>query len=109
MYFFTKYACNLNYIDEEMKKSLPLTDCRRRPDQRLMEEANFDQAAAEKHRLEEKQRAVRKHREKNHIEYKCKYFEQVLDSISGEMMYKYNGKYWEMRKKMDYGDMPDLY
>jgi hypothetical protein len=54
MYFFTKFACNLNYIDEEMKKTLPPTDCRRRGDQRLMEEAKFDPAAAEKHRLEEK-------------------------------------------------------
>jgi hypothetical protein len=75
MYFFTKFCCNLNYIDDEMKKTLPPTDCRRRPDQRLMEEAKFDPAAAEKHRLEEKQRAVRKYREKNNIEYKCKYFE----------------------------------
>jgi hypothetical protein len=38
MYFFSYYACNLNYLDEEMKKTLPPTDCRRRPDQRLMEE-----------------------------------------------------------------------
>ncbi len=39
MYFFTKYACNLNYLDDDMKKTLPPTDCRRRPDQRLMEAA----------------------------------------------------------------------
>jgi oxysterol-binding protein 1 len=109
MYFFTKYACNLNYLDDEMKKSLPPTDCRRRPDQRLMEQGLYDPAAAEKHRLEEKQRAVRKQREKTNDEYRCKYFEQVLDSISGEMMYKYNGRYWDKRRKMDYGDMPDLY
>jgi len=74
-----------------------------------MEEENLDKAAAEKHRLEEKQRAIRKHREKNNIEYRCKYFEQVLDSISGEMMYKYNGEYWDKRKQMEYADMPDLY
>jgi hypothetical protein len=77
--------------------------------QRLMEATQFDPAAAEKHRLEEKQRAVRKEREKAGIEYKCKYFEQVLDPISGQMMYKYNGRYWDKRKNMDYADMPDLY
>ena len=109
MYFFTNYACNLNYVDDEMRKTLPPSDCRHRPDQRFMEESNLDMAAAEKHRLEEKQRAIRKHREKNNIEYRCKYFEQVLDSISGEMMYKYNGKYWDKRKEMEYADMPDLY
>ncbi len=75
MYFFGYHTCNLNYLDDEMKKTLPPTDCRRRPDQRFMEEGNYDRAADEKHRLEEKQRAVRKHREKSNIEYKCKYFE----------------------------------
>jgi hypothetical protein len=44
----------LNFIDEDMKKTLPPTDTRRRPDQRLMEEGNYDKAADEKHRLEEK-------------------------------------------------------
>jgi oxysterol-binding protein 1 len=63
MYGFSAFTCNLNYINEEMKKSLPTTDCRRRPDQRLMEEGDYDRAAEEKHRLEEKQRAVRKQRE----------------------------------------------
>jgi len=74
-----------------------------------MEEGNYDRAADEKHRLEEKQRAVRKHREKNNIEYKCKYFEQVLDKYSGEMMYQFNNTYWEKRKGLQYADMPDLY
>jgi len=32
MYGFGYFACNLNYVDEEMKKTLPPTDTRRRPD-----------------------------------------------------------------------------
>jgi len=32
MYFFGFHTCNLNYLDDEMKKTLPPTDCRRRPD-----------------------------------------------------------------------------
>lgn len=79
MYGFGYHQCNLNYLDNEMKRTLPPTDCRRRPDQRLMEEGDYDRAADEKHRLEEKQRAVRKQREKEGIDYKCKYFEQVFD------------------------------
>ena len=39
------------------------TDTRLRPDQRLMEEGSWDEANAEKVRLEEKQRAVRRRRE----------------------------------------------
>ena len=43
-----------------MKEYLPPTDSRLRLDQRYMEEGKYDIAAAEKHRIEEKQRAVRK-------------------------------------------------
>lgn len=50
-------------MDEEMKKTLPPTDSRRRGDQRLMEEGKYDLATNEKLRLEEKQRAARKIRE----------------------------------------------
>ena len=32
IYGFSKFACNLNYINDEMKLSLPPTDTRRRPD-----------------------------------------------------------------------------
>lgn len=42
MYGFSKFTCNLNYINEEMKRTLPPTDTRRRLDQRLMEEGNID-------------------------------------------------------------------
>jgi hypothetical protein len=74
MYGFGLYSINLNYMDDEMKRTLPPTDCRRRPDQRLMEEGKYDLAAEEKHRLEEKQRAVRKQREEMGIEYKPRFF-----------------------------------
>ena len=40
------------------------TDSRLRPDIRLLEEGKADESAAEKHRLEEKQRAARKLRER---------------------------------------------
>ena len=53
-YFFGNHTINLNYVDNEMLKTLPPTDCRRRMDQRLMEEGKYDEASDEKHRLEEK-------------------------------------------------------
>ena len=45
---------SINYVDDIMLETIPPTDCRRRMDIRLMEQARFDEAAAEKHRLEEK-------------------------------------------------------
>lgn len=54
MYGFGYFSINLNYIDDMMLKTLPPTDTRRRSDQRYMEEGNYDKAADEKQRLEEK-------------------------------------------------------
>jgi len=47
-----------------MEDEVAPTDSRRRPDQRLMEQSDWDGANKEKHRLEEKQRAARRLREK---------------------------------------------
>lgn len=59
MYFFSKLALTLN----EPEDGVAPTDSRLRPDQRLMENGKWDEANMEKQRLEEKQRAVRRHRE----------------------------------------------
>ncbi len=66
-------------------------------------------AAAEKHRLEEKQRAARKIKEQMQVIHKPKWFTECEDEISGEKTYKFNDKYWDKRKKMDYADFPDLF
>ena len=52
-YNFTEMASQLN----EFEEGVAPTDSRRRPDQRLMEEGNWDEAN------EEKQRAARRQRE----------------------------------------------
>jgi hypothetical protein len=59
MYNLTQFAVQLN----EPENGVAPTDTRNRPDQRLMEEAKWDEANAEKLRLEEKQRTTRKKRE----------------------------------------------
>jgi hypothetical protein len=59
MYNFTELAVQLN----EPEEGVAPTDTRLRPDQRLMEEAKWDEANEEKIRLEDKQRAARKKRE----------------------------------------------
>lgn len=59
MYYFSSLALTLN----EEEEGVCLTDSRLRPDQRLMEAGRWDEANAEKQRLEEKQRATRRRRE----------------------------------------------
>lgn len=58
-YNFTELACQLN----EPEDGVAPTDSRHRPDQRLMEYGRWDEANAEKVRLEEKQRMTRRERE----------------------------------------------
>lgn len=60
MYYFSTLALTLNEPEEEVAP----TDSRRRPDQRLMEDGHWDEANAEKQRLEEKQRSSRRERER---------------------------------------------
>lgn len=56
---------SLNEVERDMKGQLCPTDSRLRPDVRLLEQGDIDAAAAEKSRLEDKQRATRKQLKKN--------------------------------------------
>ncbi|XP_069385557.1 oxysterol-binding protein 1 isoform X7 [Paralichthys olivaceus] len=67
MYFFSTLALTLN----EFEEGVAPTDSRRRPDQRLMEDGRWDEANAEKQRLEEKQRTARREREREAVKVAC--------------------------------------
>ena len=54
MFFFTQFSLQLNNLPEYLKDKLPPTDSRLRPDQRALENGNFDLAIEEKARLEDK-------------------------------------------------------
>lgn len=60
MYYFSSLALTLN----EPEEGVAPTDSRLRPDQRLMEDGRWEEANVEKQRLEEKQRSVRRERER---------------------------------------------
>lgn len=64
-YYFTNFTMKLNNLPEKMRKKLPRSDSRLRPDQRALENFDIELATSEKHRLEEKQRAARKYRAEN--------------------------------------------
>ncbi len=108
-YFFTEYAANLNNLTEEMKKSLPPSDTRFRPDQRYLEMQDIDMAGKEKNRLEEKQRATRKYRETNKIKYKPIYFQETYGDLGGDPIFIYKGGYFEDRQRKDFSKFQDIY
>jgi len=53
LYYFSKFALQLNYLPEVLRDKLPPTDSRLRPDQRLLEEGKTEEATLQKLRLEE--------------------------------------------------------
>ncbi|XP_056677456.1 oxysterol-binding protein 2 isoform X1 [Monodelphis domestica] len=116
MYFFSSLALILN----EPEEGVAPTDSRWRPDQRLMENGQWDEANSEKQRLEEKQRAIRRKRieagaqespeEGKDIDpHVPLWFEKKLDPYTGEEAYVYKGNYWEAKEKQDWSMCPDIF
>ncbi|KAI5731513.1 hypothetical protein M8J77_011362 [Diaphorina citri] len=95
-YGFTRFAIELNELNAEMKKQIPSTDTRLRPDQRLLEQGNLNGAEQWKLKLEQSQRDRRKKNEENNIAHQPNWFRRV-ETQEGEL-WEYNGKYWEARK-----------
>ena len=107
-YYFCRFTMQLNYLPENLKKILPPTDSRMRPDQRALENGLIKLAAQEKSRIEDKQRAARKEREFLHLKYKPVYFDEVLDSQNNKI-YRFNNKYWEDREKQNWSHLPNIF
>jgi hypothetical protein len=109
MYFFTYFTLKLNFLPPSLKKHLPPTDSRFRPDQRALENGDLVKAAEEKVRLEEKQRKMRKDREMRGQEYQSRYFMEAIDEESGEKYFKYIRDYWADREKGDWSHLEDIF
>ncbi|XP_034945715.1 oxysterol-binding protein 1 isoform X2 [Chelonus insularis] len=114
-YSFTELACQLN----EPEDGVAPTDSRLRPDQRLMENGLWDEANAEKLRLEEKQRAVRRARESEaektaaqglpYHGYEPLWFTKQEDKFTDSLCHVYNHEYWECKNKGDWSRCPDIF
>ncbi|KAI2637838.1 oxysterol binding protein [Hypomontagnella submonticulosa] len=100
----TPFVLTFNHIDDNLKKWIAPTDSRYRPDQRAMEDGEYDFAAAEKNRLEEAQRARRKVRQQTGEEFMPAWFEKTTCEVTGVEYWKFNGKYWAQREKFGNGD-----
>ncbi|MEQ2271850.1 hypothetical protein XENORESO_010214 [Xenotaenia resolanae] len=118
MYYFSSLALTLN----EPEEGVAPTDSRRRPDQRLMEEGHWDEANAEKQRLEEKQRSTRRERERDAVKvaatpeegahpdnYQAMWFEKIHDSASGDTLHVYKGGYWEAKEQGSWEMCPEIF
>jgi hypothetical protein len=104
-YNFTEFACQLN----EMEEGIAPTDSRLRPDQRLMEQADFDAANEEKVRLEEKQRAARKRWGGDETYYRPVWFSKEKDPVEGSLIHVYKGEYWNCKTSQDWKRCPDIF
>lgn len=96
----TPFAVTLNALPERLRPFLPPTDTRLRPDQRAMEDGEYDFAATEKTRLEEKQRAARRAREAEGEVFKPRWFSQAVDETTGDSYWQFNGEYWKTRDRV---------
>jgi hypothetical protein len=105
----TPFVVTLNALTESLRSKLPPTDTRLRPDQRAMEDGEYDFAAIEKNRVEEKQRAARRAREAKGEEFKPKWFDKRIDPVTGEEYWETNGQYWKAREMGDWSICDDIF
>ncbi|XP_047340957.1 oxysterol-binding protein-related protein 1C-like isoform X2 [Impatiens glandulifera] len=101
-YNFTRFAMTLNELTPGLKEKLPPTDSRLRPDQRCLENGEYDMAYSEKLRLEQRQRQARKMQESG---WKPGWFSKE----KGCDTYRYVGGYWEARQKRAWDSCPDIF
>lgn len=100
-YNLTSFAITLNELTPGLKEKLPPTDSRLRPDQRHLENGEFDKANVEKLRLETRQRMSRKLQEHG---WKPRWFQR-----NGEGPFHYIGGYWEAREQGKWDGCPDIF
>ena len=100
----TPFAVTFNHIDDALRRWIAPTDSRYRPDQRAMEDGEYDLAATEKTRLEEAQRERRKARELRGEDFAPAWFERARCDVTGEEYWRFNERYWILRDRFGEGD-----
>ncbi|GMI90894.1 OSBP(oxysterol binding protein)-related protein 1C [Hibiscus trionum] len=103
-YNFTHFAFTLNELTPGLKEKLPPTDSRLRPDQRYLENGEYEMANSEKLRLEQRQRQAGTMQERG---WKPRWF--AKDKNSESYSYRYIGGYWEAREQGNWDACPDIF
>ncbi|KAL6512070.1 Oxysterol-binding protein-related protein 1C [Orobanche gracilis] len=101
-YNLTRFAITMNEFIPGLKEKLPPTDSRLRPDQRCLENGEYEKANVEKLRLEERQRQARSMQERG---WKPRWFAKD----EGSDAYHYIGGYWEAREQGNWESCPDIF
>ncbi|KAJ4964760.1 hypothetical protein NE237_016609 [Protea cynaroides] len=101
-YNFTRFAITLNELTPGLKDKLPPTDSRLRPDQRCLENGEYEMANAEKLRLEQRQRQSRNMQERG---WKPRWFTKD----EGSDKYHYIGGYWEAKEQGKWESCLDIF
>ncbi|KAL5714585.1 Oxysterol-binding protein-related protein 2A [Ranunculus cassubicifolius] len=101
-YNLTSFAITLNELTPGLKEKLPPTDSRLRPDQRHLENGEYEKANAEKLRLEMRQKMSRELQESG---WKPRWFDK--DAESGA--FRYLGGYWETREQRKWDTCPQIF
>jgi hypothetical protein len=100
----TPFVLTLNAVPDSLRKVLPRTDTRLRPDQRAMEDGEYDLAATEKDRVEVKQRVKRREREEKGEEFEPRWFRKSEHPVTKEPYWESKGEYWKVREKVGSGE-----
>jgi hypothetical protein len=121
-YGFSQFAIELNEITPIEGDKLPKTDSRYRPDQRLYEEGEVDQADEEKLRIEKMQRKTRAYYEEKGISWDPRWFKlkedpyeepgfyPVSSNVDVGHSWQFAGEYWNTRETREWpNDIPDLW
>ncbi|XP_053118643.1 oxysterol-binding protein-related protein 7 isoform X2 [Hemicordylus capensis] len=103
-YGFTQFALELNELTLELKRLLPSTDTRMRPDQRYLEEGNVQAAESQKRRIEQLQRDRRRVMEDNNILHQARFFRRQVDA-NGKESWISNSTYWKLRAEPGFSNM----
>jgi hypothetical protein len=96
----TPFVVTINALPDRLKPYIAPTDSRLRPDQRAMEEGEYDFAATEKNRVEEGQRARRRAREANGTEFVPRWFKKAKHPVTGEDYWDFTHEYWKIRDQV---------
>ncbi|KAF2313064.1 hypothetical protein GH714_009003 [Hevea brasiliensis] len=101
-YNLTSFAITLNELIPGLQEKLPPTDSRLRPDQRHLENGEYEKANTEKQRLEKRQRMSRKLQEHG---WKPRWFQR--EGENGP--FRYVGGYWEAREQGNWEGCPNIF
>lgn len=96
----TPFVVTVNALPDRLRSYLAPTDSRLRPDQRAMEDGEYDFAATEKSRVEDGQRARRRVREAKGEEFVPRWFTKAKHPVTGEDYWHFNHEYWKVRDEV---------